>query len=235
MTAAHCLDEVPEGSSITVQMGVDGSSERTVVSNVFGIHPQYCEPCVEERYDFAYVELPEPQVPIDGYLEPIVSQFEWDEAMRLGNVVLVSGFGTNDPLDQTVITNPTKRKVTTTITDFTSQGAEFFAGGTGRDTCSGDSGGPAIVQLGNGIRRLAGVTSRGKVPCGDGGWYGVPYASLLWLNTQTSIDLGCLNCLDTKPKNEDEGCSVGRPGRAGAWAWLLGLLGLGLRRSRRRR
>ncbi len=237
LTAAHCFEDVSPGASITVQFGDDANSGQSMVSNSFGIHPQYCDPCTEEVYDFAYVELPEAYTPTDGFLRPIIDQFEWDEAMRVNNVVLVTGFGTNDPFNQTAITNPTKRMVTTTITQFTSQGYEFFAGGGGRDTCSGDSGGPAIVQLGSGIRRLAGVTSRGKVPCGDGGWYGVPYAALLWLDSQTGTELGCPfgGCLDTTPAGQDEGrCAVGRPSSGGA-AGLLALLGLGLLARRRRR
>jgi len=237
MTAAHCLDDAAPNSTVTVQFGPVAGGGDSVLAERFGVHPQYCDQCTEERYDFAYVELSEPYVPEGGYVEPIVLQAEWDEAMRLGNVVLVSGYGTEDPLDQTPITEPTKRKVTTTITDFTDQGFEFFAGGTGRDTCSGDSGGPAIVQLGNGLRRLAGVTSRGKVPCGDGGWYGVPFASLLWLTTETGVDLGCIyaGCLDTRPAEDEGRCSVGRPGSGTPWALLLLIAGARARRSAGRR
>jgi endonuclease G len=51
---------------------------------------------------------------------------------------------------------------------------EFTAGGNGRDTCNGDSGGPAYIVV-NGSRKVAGLTSRGFPsggrPCGDGGIY----------------------------------------------------------------
>lgn len=51
---------------------------------------------------------------------------------------------------------------------------EFVAGGRGFDSCNGDSGGPAYIQV-NGVRRLAGTTSRGieatEDRCGDGGIY----------------------------------------------------------------
>jgi endonuclease G len=51
---------------------------------------------------------------------------------------------------------------------------EFVAGGSGFDTCNGDSGGPAYINVGGSLR-VAGWTSRGfrqsTVPCGEGGIY----------------------------------------------------------------
>lgn len=51
---------------------------------------------------------------------------------------------------------------------------EFVAGGGGRDSCNGDSGGPAYV-VADGIKKLAGLTSRATDtathPCGDAGIY----------------------------------------------------------------
>jgi secreted trypsin-like serine protease len=51
---------------------------------------------------------------------------------------------------------------------------EFVAGGGGRDSCNGDSGGPAYI-VASGARKVAGLTSRGAAnanhPCGDSGIY----------------------------------------------------------------
>jgi endonuclease G len=51
---------------------------------------------------------------------------------------------------------------------------EFTAGGGGFDSCNGDSGGPAYIDV-DGVRTLAGLTSRATEgftqPCGDGGIY----------------------------------------------------------------
>lgn len=51
---------------------------------------------------------------------------------------------------------------------------EFTAGGNGRDTCEGDSGGPAYIQVGT-KHKIAGLTSRphnqSTRKCGDGGIY----------------------------------------------------------------
>lgn len=69
-----------------------------------------------------------------------------------------------------------KRTVTVEIDpepdiDFFDLEREFRAGGDGQDTCSGDSGGPAYIRVGNGFR-VAGLTSRGiNGHCGDGGIY----------------------------------------------------------------
>lgn len=51
---------------------------------------------------------------------------------------------------------------------------EFVAGGGGYDSCNGDSGGPAYINVG-GTRKLAGLTSRATAGattnCGEGGIY----------------------------------------------------------------
>lgn len=51
---------------------------------------------------------------------------------------------------------------------------EFVAGGNGYDSCKGDSGGPAYINV-EGTRKLAGITARAakdkRVNCGDGGIY----------------------------------------------------------------
>jgi secreted trypsin-like serine protease len=51
---------------------------------------------------------------------------------------------------------------------------EFVAGGGGFDSCNGDSGGPAYIDV-EGVRKVAGLTSRATEgatnPCGEGGIY----------------------------------------------------------------
>jgi endonuclease G len=66
---------------------------------------------------------------------------------------------------------------------------EFVAGrkGLGRDTCKGDSGGPAYLKA-EGVTVLAGLTSRvteeAEARCGDGGIYVRPDTFRVWINEQ---------------------------------------------------
>jgi endonuclease G len=65
---------------------------------------------------------------------------------------------------------------------------ELVAGrkGLGKDTCNGDSGGPAYVPLGGDSYALVGITSRptreATVNCGDGGVYVRPDKFRVWIN-----------------------------------------------------
>ena len=139
-----------------------------------------------------------------------------------------------------------KRKVSTTITNFSAEGLEFFAGGGMRDSCQGDSGGPAFVTLPDGSKLLAGITSRGSNPCGDGGFYGAPYPALCWIREETGIDLldgSCseCDCVSTEPAEDEvregarKGCRIGATDDfpRGSGALALGLLMLGALRRRR--
>ncbi len=63
--------------------------------------------------------------------------------------------------------------------------SEFVAGGDGKDSCNGDSGGPAYICV-NKVRKVAGVTSRAAGdptrPCGDGGVYTRADTYLNWID-----------------------------------------------------
>lgn len=246
LTAGHCFDADRSDQEVYVSFGTDPDGP-SVAAKGYGIHPNYCPFCGEmlgseyvERYDFAYVELSEPYAPADGILLPVTSQEDWDDTMKVGSTLTLVGYGKTEPLGGASSPGRAKHMVTTVIEEFSDRGIEFFAGQdeVTRDTCNGDSGGPALVRNRDGELRLAGVTSRGSNPCGDGGWYGVPYAALVWLDNQTDTELlpaGCEygDCLDLVPPDDPAvQCAVGHDrGRGGAWL-LPGLL-LGLRRRRR--
>ena len=104
--------------------------------------------------------------------------------------------------------------------------------------CRGDSGGPAFVTLASGEVVLAGVTSRGYTDCGKGGFYGIPYAALCWLNEETGVDLrtdACeaCDCLDIAPKSDD-GCNCASGGGGGPLGLVVVLALAGFSRRRRR-
>lgn len=239
LTAGHCLAELPAVSNLTVYYGNELQGSMSVPATGYGAHPDFDPEGREDIHDFGYVELGVDFVPPDGLVPPIVDQDEWDEAMRKGTTVTLVGFGEDPDAESPLASLGTKRKVDTEIRKFSAEGTEFFAGGDGHDSCQGDSGGPAIVKLANGELRLAGITSRGSDPCGDGGYYGVPFSALTWVRDETGIDLlpaDCEDgeCLDISPPAEKEGrCSVS-PSRRAPPPLLLLLVPLLVRRRRAR-
>lgn len=241
ITAAHCLEGGEPAGLFQVRIANDiyGAGDTYTVER-YGTHPKYCgsDPnvCKVDVWDFGYMVLSKP---VQGVTpaRPLVTQEAWDEAMAVAAPVTLVGYGYNEKMLPGI-----KREVEAPIVKFSASGLEFQAGGMGLDTCSGDSGGPAFVTLASGETLLAGVTSRGFVECGNGGFYGIPYAALCWLNTETGVDLrgaeACeaCDCLDISPASEGRcGCVSGESGEP-AGPLLLGLVALfGLHGRRRRR
>jgi endonuclease G len=193
LTAAHC------GNNITRVM-VAGNTvplleRNSLVLSVQSVtvHPNYV-PAHNEN-DITVVVLSQPAL-----VPPVL--LATAEQLSNANTVQLVGFGYNDP------TRPlgfgTKRYVSAPLSPAVSLPAtsepsaletqlgfhaayEFVAGrkALGRDTCMGDSGGPAYLQTNTGPI-LAGLTSRAtrnsSLPCGDGGVYVRPDKFLDWIN-----------------------------------------------------
>lgn len=186
LTAAHCLENAFRATTYlgeTIEGAPSASAQR------WAIHPDFCRTCPSEMFDFAYIVLDQPVYIGKPYPQPIVDQREWDETMTLGRQVTLVGFGSDGTGPNEQGGAGIKRVVTTRITDFTEHIREFRAGEGGKDSCAGDSGGPAMVQLPDGRWRIGGILSRGTSPCGNGGYYGVPYPALEWLNEETGYDV----------------------------------------------
>lgn len=237
LTAGHCITPGTEVERIVVYFGDSIYGDQVATVTEYQVFPDACvEDCEPDAYDFAYVKIREK---IGGVkVVPLLTeQAEWDETMAVGRDVTFVGYGAirddgedEPPLEKDELGH--KEIVTTEIVAFSKSGREFIAGAKGKDTCSGDSGGPAFVQLESGEWRQVGVTSRGVRPCGTGrGYYGVPFFILEWLRDEAGVDqlpAECEDyaCLDPLSNVDDGcGCSSGGPG-------LLGLLVL-LRRRRR--
>ncbi len=239
LTAGHCLVDLAPLSTITLFYGNELRADMSIDAIGFGAHPEFCATCREDIFDYGYIQLGTDIDPPGGFILPLTSQDEWDEVMHAGAEVTLVGFGEDPDDDNPMGSLGTKRVVTTSLRRFSELGLEFFAGGEGRDSCQGDSGGPALVRLSDGTLRLAGITSRGSDPCGDGGFYGTPFPSLTWVRDETGVDLlpaGCDqgDCLDLTPPSTETGrCAVAGPGRPPGPSWLL--LPLLLVASRRRR
>jgi endonuclease G len=114
-------------------------------------------------------------------------------------MITIAGYGSTD--DQGNVYPTIEQQATTTITDFdcsTSDGCnaaakpdgELGAGGSGIDTCPGDSGGPLYLPTSFGTF-LAGVTSRAyddaSAECGAGGIYERPDKIVPWIEQQTGV------------------------------------------------
>jgi len=241
LTAAHCIAPDTAVDEIGVFFGASMTRQQMATVVRFGLFPGACvENCKSDANDFAFVEIRE-KVGGVTIIPPLTTQEEWDEAMAPGKPVTLVGFGA--VRDEEVDGEPPlteeergfKRIVETRIDEVKPGGREFVAGEDGKDTCGGDSGGPAFVQLADGSWRQVGVTSRGVRPCGTGrGYYGVPFFALPWLREAADVDLlpeDCkeAECIDTTPPDEGCGCRSGGSGAPG----LLVFAGLLLRRRRR--
>ena len=242
LTAAHCIPQNLNVSDVKVGFGNDDASlVGTLSATAVDIHPEFCAECSVDRMDFAYIVLESaanlPPIPL------VTSQATYDTLMSVSASVTLVGFGEDENG-----TSGIKREVQTVITDHSRTGQEFEAGGDGFDSCQGDSGGPALVIDADGQPRLAGVLSRG-FDCGEGGFYGNPYAIACWLRAETGVDLSetceACDCVNLASHNGSEegcgGCSAASPADHRnstaplhlLTAWLL--LGRVRRRTRSRR
>jgi endonuclease G len=193
LTAAHCADEeiarVLVGGS-RIPPAEDGA---LVAAERVHVHPHYVSRG-RIRNDLAIVELRE-----DAAATPV--PLATAKELAAAESVDLVGFGYSDP--ERPVGFGRKRHVNVLIGVLEEEGGageqleqrfgfdsrlEFVAGrkGLGRDTCNGDSGGPAYVDVAGEIK-LAGITSRatdeGVAACGDGGVYTRPDRYLDWIGT----------------------------------------------------
>lgn len=235
LTAAHCLANAGSASQLQILYGDQTDANPPLVASDFGAHPEFDPNADYDIFDYGWVRVDGLPV-VDRIMLPITEQDEWDEAIGKGGAVTVVGYGEDPDAPGLQHGIGEKREVQTVIHRQTPRGFEFYAGGMNKDSCNGDSGGPAFAKLVSGTWRLAGVTSRGSSPCGQGGYYGVPYPALGWLRDETGVDLcgpDCptCDCLDMSPPKE-EGCRVHPERDIKGLAWIL-LLGFSTRRRGR--
>jgi endonuclease G len=180
LTAAHCQDPA-DPVNVVALAAVDvrdlGSAEVIGVRRV-RVSPDYPQ---TTGHDISVLVLRR-----DATVPPVPLVDPGDIA-GLGTTTLV-GFGNDDLLSTRGFGR--QREVTVDVThlrrgpeddlDDAEQSLgfesdlEFTAGGEGFDSCNGDSGGPAYVDVG-GVRKVLGLTSRATAdattPCGEGGIY----------------------------------------------------------------
>ena len=205
ITAAHC---VGNGSARQIGFGPSGNS-RTRQATCYR-HPSYNG---NATYDFGYCELS--QAVDDVPIIPPLFGCEVDEYIVNGQPVTIVGYGETNNGNA-----GTKYEVETTITGY--QNGEVFIGGGGKDSCSGDSGGPVYVQIDDGSWRVFGITSYGG-QCGQGGVYGNIATNLAWVEQQTGIDISpCFDSNGTWTPNIDCGGFPIDPGSGNNTSWQQG-------------
>lgn len=207
LTAAHCLEDGAPPTRVELAGGAAGGGETLGVRRVLA-HPDGLR-----TYDVGLVFL-------DGRARtpprPLALDCVVEDALVDGARVSLVGFGeTEEPAR-----DGRKNAVDTAIVDAdcdetrrydcisrVSPGGELVAGGGGRDTCFGDSGGPLYLHTSAGTF-LAGVTSRGASwsgDCGEGGIYVRPDAVLPWIEAESDLELPRPDCSQPVSALLDEG------------------------------
>lgn len=175
VTAAHCFHLGCIGNRGEVYFGLNSNnpSSGRVVSCKCIPHPQYNLSTNDN--DIAVLILDEPVTNITPCA--IASPKQIDEAFFLrlvGFGLTETGVAGNKMTVEVVVASNDCLLPKQQSTYGCKSGREIVAGGNGLDSCRGDSGGPAYIDIG-GQFLLAGATSRAAAnaaqSCGDGGIY----------------------------------------------------------------
>lgn len=158
LTAAHCLYGLPEdGDLVTVRFGPDAENpwgERDAVA--LHIHPDFGS---QATHDLAQVDLvaaaPDPPVPWNT--EPLDLGLVGEDVTLIGYGVMGAGDDSGDHL---------RRVTTVALADLNATSLSWQDDAHG--ICEGDSGGPALMDLGGGPV-LVGVLREGDPDCAEWG------------------------------------------------------------------
>jgi uncharacterized protein (TIGR03382 family) len=174
LTAGHCADAAPtQVIANTTDYNGGGGTSATVES--ITAYPDW-----ETSYDVAVIVL---TAPIAGVTPRKLGTACTFESFAVNTPVHLVGFGLTDTAGQG--NNTQLNEAVAPVTDpactgpggcvaSISPGGEFIAGGGGKDSCFGDSGGPVYLDTARGPI-VIGAVSRGldnaATPCGGGGIY----------------------------------------------------------------
>lgn len=171
--AAHCGTFQP-----TLLLGEDVAAPAREIETLYCERNQDIFAVSSQDYAFCVLAEPVEDIPVTPPLAGCEA-----ELLEVGTPVTIVGFGdiTSEDPQQT----GTKHEAQTEITGMLST---IGIGGMGTGADSGDSGGPAMVQLEDGSWRLLGIVSGGG---GDGGTVQYVPAPLIiaWIEAQSGIDV----------------------------------------------
>uniref|UniRef100_UPI00356628AD trypsin-like serine protease n=1 Tax=Halobacteriovorax sp. TaxID=2020862 RepID=UPI00356628AD len=182
LSAAHCFKRNKQyylRSSVITTQNVDATERTYTKIKDIRIHPNYKGE--DSPFDFAIIDL-EDNASIDP--DKIISPSSIRE-VSVGDSVHLVGFGRIEDGS-----NGIKFEVGTSVRE--NQRDEFLAGGNGKDTCAGDSGGPVFIKNDSGHYEFFGVTSRAPDDadsyCGDKTVYGKVSTAMKWVRAEKIID-----------------------------------------------
>ncbi|MCC6622214.1 MAG: trypsin-like serine protease [Deltaproteobacteria bacterium] len=156
LTAAHCLEGM--SNDIEYFIGADANKldagRRIRVASVHP-HPHYGS---NDNYDVGIMLLAE-----DAGVTPVPARLAPLDQGVVGKTATFVGYGLYEQGGD----GGEKRSVQIAWTEIN----DFFVGYqvSGKNTCNGDSGGPALMDLGNGLE-VVGVTSYGDAACAENGY-----------------------------------------------------------------
>jgi len=245
LTAGHCIGVHPVEVIVdTIDYGSSGG-ERIAVASA------HAYPSWDTTYDVGVLVLASPA---KAKPRAIAATCTLDTALYDGAAVRLVGFGLttasgtgdNSRLHQAVVP----------VTDAAcsdplacqprvAPDGEFMAGGGGKDSCFGDSGGPVYVEAARtGSAALAGVVSRGMgepgAPCGGGGVYVRADKVVPWIEKTTGRTITRTTCAGKGDEvaagdagaPDAGGCDASGAGAVGGLGGGLLALAMALRRGR---
>ena len=241
LTAGHCTGINPT-EVVANTTNYNGSGGQRIAIESITAYPNF-----REKFDVAVIVLVSP---VTGVTPRSVGGHCTMTGFGDETMVHLVGFGQTDTTGGGV--NTSLREAMAPVLDATCSGGngcrdaalpqgEFVAGGSGGDSCFGDSGGPVYLDTSRGPVLVAAV-SRGlddsATPCGGGGIYVRTDKVLAWIEQTTGRAIA-KDCPDESADAADEptdtsvGCSSSRGGASSALILLaIGSLGFARRRVR---
>jgi hypothetical protein len=180
ITAGHCLTDSQYPTSI--RFGETAASPaRTIPVEYCRRSPDYDGGVGGTDLAFCLLAAPVPQIPPT----PILLGCERDILYYEREVTIV-GFGDSTPTGDSGSKRWAAARIASVVDEDSTQ---VGVGDAENASCSGDSGGPAYVQLPDGSWRVFGVVSGGSPGCAGGtGTYSLIDAHLPWIEEATGLD-----------------------------------------------